>query len=226
MEEVLRCFDAFDATTRKEDQRDWVNVSRAMWEPIAVGRRFYLVPDWRSDAPPAGRFSLRINPGRAFGSGRHESTQLCLEALERHVRPCATVLDVGAGTGILSAAAMLLGAGLIAACDIDPEALAVARERLAGRFEAVHLFLGSAGAVRSESSDVIVANINAGGVIMLAAEFWRCLRPGGMLVASGFERHEAPDVCKALAHLRYGPVEETCKGEWTLLEAQKSNPRE
>src|ERR1700691_3381836 len=89
-------------SARREKQRDWVAMSRATWEPLPVGERFFLVPEWRSDAAPAGRFRIAVNPGMAFGTGMHETTQLCLEALEAYVRPGARVLDVGTGSGILA----------------------------------------------------------------------------------------------------------------------------
>jgi ribosomal protein L11 methyltransferase len=193
-----------------------------MWEPVAVGRRFFLLPDWRDDPPPAGRVPIKINPGLACGTGWHEATQLCLEALERHVRPGTAVLDVGAGAGILSVAAALLGAGCVAACDIDAEAVAVARRRLAAHSAGVHLFLGSAEAIRAESCDVVVANINAATVIELAGEFWRSLRPGGVLLVCGFEGWEFPAVNRAVAHLRPESLARMDKDEWTLIEAQKT----
>ena len=74
-------------SSRQEPQLDWVAMSRANWEPLRVGERFFLVPEWRDDPAPEGRFRIAVNPGMAFGTGRHETTQLCLEALETYVRP-------------------------------------------------------------------------------------------------------------------------------------------
>ena len=78
--------------------------------PMEVGEKFFLVPEWRDDAPPPGRFRITVNPRMAFGTGVHESTRLCLEAMEEFVRPGSDVLDVGTGSGILAKAADLLGA--------------------------------------------------------------------------------------------------------------------
>src|ERR1017187_1355683 len=107
---------------RQEEQRDWVAMSRANWEPLLVGERFFLVPEWRNDGAPAGCFPIMVNPGMALGTGMDATTQLCLEAREVFVRPGGTVLDVGTGSGILAEAATLLGAGRVVACDVDPEA--------------------------------------------------------------------------------------------------------
>src|ERR1039457_5047331 len=105
---------------RQEEQRDWVAMSRANWEPLLVGERFILVPEWRSDRAPEGRIRIVVNPGMAFGTGMHETTQLCLEALETYMSRGVRVLDVGTGSGILAHAAALLGAGGGWACDIGP----------------------------------------------------------------------------------------------------------
>ena len=92
----------FPSRVERHAPRDWVEYSRANWAPMPVGDRFYLVPDWLDDPAPPGRFRIEINPGLACGTGFHEATQLCLEALEEYLLPHMTVLDIGAGSGILS----------------------------------------------------------------------------------------------------------------------------
>ena len=98
------------ARMREEENRDWVEEARELLQPMEVGRRFFLVPEWRDDPAPPGRFRITVNPGLAFGTGVHETTRLCLEALEDLVKPGTAVLDVGTGSGILAEAARLLGA--------------------------------------------------------------------------------------------------------------------
>src|SRR5580658_2271909 len=107
------------ARLRMEEQRDWVQSARDLLQPMEVGARFFLVPEWRDDPTPPGRFRIVVNPGMAFGTGVHETTRLCLEALEEFVTAGARVLDVGTGSGILAEAAGLLGAGKVFACDTD-----------------------------------------------------------------------------------------------------------
>lgn len=195
------------ATSRTEEQRDWVEAARDLLQPMNVGARFFLVPEWRDDAAPPGRFRITINPGMAFGTGVHETTRLCLEALEDYLEPGMTVLDVGTGSGILAEAAALLGAGMVIACDVDPVAVQIARARC-GRS-----FAGSADAVHSGIADLAIANISPEAVIQLAPDLMRSLRPGGILLASGFEAHEVDTVQAALPQTR----EVRRKGTWALV---------
>ena len=123
----------------------------------------------------------------ACGTGRHPATRLCLRALEQVLRPGVHVLDVGTGSGILAEAARLLGAGKIGGCDIDAGSVQVASRR-AG----IHLFAGSADAVRSGWADVIVANLNSFAIEELAVEFRRVQATGGSLILSGFPEWDTP----------------------------------
>src|SRR5229473_7867445 len=142
---LLARFADYSPELRHEALTDWSQVSRDAWPSIEIGKRFFLVAPWSMDPTPAGRLRLEIYPGMACGTGRHPCTQLCLEAIERHVRPGDSVIDIGTGSGILSAAALLVGAGRVVACDIDPQAVRIASERA----DDPHLFIGSADAIRS-----------------------------------------------------------------------------
>jgi ribosomal protein L11 methyltransferase len=168
--------------------RDWVQVSQAQWSPLEVGARFYLVPAWSQAPAPPGRIRLVMNPGQICGTGWHPATQLCLRAMERHIAPGSSLLDLGTGSGILAVAAALLGASPVYACDIDPASVFAAR--------VPNLFLGSARSVRSESLDVVVANINAEALLALAPQIARIRKAASRLILSGF-RH--PDLERVAA---------------------------
>lgn len=191
------------ARHRVEEQRDWVQSSRDLLQPMEVGTRFFLVPEWRDDPAPDGRFRMIVNPGMAFGTGLHETTRLCLEALEEFVRPGISVLDVGTGSGILAQAARLLGAEKTYACDTDPIAVEIAQDG----------FVGSVNAIASASVDLVVANISPEAIVQLAPDLVRALRPGGVLLASGLERAEVEQVATALPPAR----EVRYKGNWALI---------
>jgi len=191
------------AVARVEDSRDWVQSARELLQPMEVGRRFFLVPEWRDDATPPGRFRITVNPGMAFGTGVHETTRLCLEALEEFRLPGLTVLDVGTGSGILAKAARMLAPGQVFACDVDPVAVEIAGEG----------FVGSVDAVASTSVDLVVANISPEAIVQLGPEFRRVLRGPGVLLASGFEVHEVDAVRGALGDV----AEVRHKGNWALI---------
>lgn len=205
--EILQLYPG--ARLRVEEQRDWVQFARDLLQPIEVGSRFYLVPAWRDDPAPAGRFRIAVNPGLAFGTGVHETTRLCMEALEDFVSPGMSVLDVGTGSGILAHAARLLGAGEVYACDIDNVAVEIAGQHGG----APHRFVGSADAVATGAADVVVANINPETILRLAPDLLRVRRAGGILLASGLERSDVALVRQALPPVR--EIRE--KGEWALL---------
>ena len=165
-----------------EPFQDW----RQSWQPIEVGERFFLVPDWRTDEPPPGRMKLIIHAAQASGSGYHAPTQLAIVALEQTLRPADVLLDLGTGSGILAEAARLLGATQLYACDIDPVAL---HETIRNETPA-RLFLGSVRALASQSVDVIAANLNAHSLVSLRKDLLRVLKPKGRLILSGFkQRH-------------------------------------
>lgn len=187
-QELMERFGRYRPEFEQTGAVDWEQVCRDAWPPLLVGERFYLVAPWSRDETPAGRLRLEIEPGMACGTGRHPATQLCLEALERHVREGDSVLDVGTGSGILAQAARLLGAGRVIGCDIDEEAIAFTRSRTG-----VPLFVGSVEAVRERSQDLIVANIDAATVEAVRPELERVRKSDSRLILSGFPEWDVPE---------------------------------
>ena len=181
----------FEGRVEYVEDVDWEQRSREAWPAFPVGERLFVAVDWDTISTPDGRHRLIIHPGMAFGSGDHPATRLCMEALEQHMLPGESVLDVGCGSGILLEAARLLGAGFAFGCDIDPEAVIIA-----ARQYHFPLFVGSARAVATRSASFVVANINAQTHFLLATDYGRITTR--LLAISGFGAGEAPDLVKAI----------------------------
>jgi ribosomal protein L11 methyltransferase len=196
----------FNPRWQEELAKDWSQAWRNSWQPLLVGERFFVTPAW-SDAPtPAGRIRLDMPSGVAFGTGQHATTRLCIQALERQLKPGESVLDLGTGSGILSRAAVILNAGRVIGCDIDSDAVAVA----ARYAEDAHMFVGSVRAIRSASIDLLVANINAETILALSGEIRRTSRRA---ILSGFLSSEA----KRIEHV-LGPASESSEQDgWCAL---------
>jgi ribosomal protein L11 methyltransferase len=158
------------------------------WDPILVGERFFVAPSWIHDQPPPGRYQLVVDAQSAFGSGRHESTQLMIKAMERVLVRGDIVLDVGCGSGILSAVAKALGGRTILACDTSFDAVRIAQQHNCG----MPFFVGSADSVCAAAADLILVNISAAVCDLLAPDLGRILKPDGLLLLAGFIREKVP----------------------------------
>ncbi len=169
------------------EDEDWATSWKAHFHPTRVGRRFLICPSWELTDPQPGGLRIVMDPGMAFGSGTHESTQLALEALEDTVHPGDTVIDVGCGSGILAIGAALLGAARVDALDIDPVAVDVARANLVlnGVGDVVRVTAGELADVHGAKADIVVANIVAPVVAGLMEAVWRRMAPSGVFIGSG-----------------------------------------
>ena len=166
------------------EDADWENNWKQFYKPMEIGERLLVVPEWEQ-AEGDGRVKLILNPGLTFGTGSHATTRLCLQALEKHIHGGEKVLDLGCGSGILSIAALLLGAKDAFACDIDDKCVGVAYENAALNGVGREHYTVRAGDVLSDKGlqkefggdyDVIVANIVADVIIALAPQVGRLLK--------------------------------------------------
>jgi ribosomal protein L11 methyltransferase len=172
-------------------EADWEREYRDIWQPFEVGEKLFLAPPWSDEPTPQGRLRLNLRPGTACGTGLHPATQLCLAALEHLVRSGDVVLDVGAGSGILLEAALLLGASRVVGCDIDADAVAVARTNVRDAL----VFAGSVRACAPACADVVLVNISGATAVALASEIVRVFRHS--LVLAGFRDNEIDRVTQA-----------------------------
>ncbi|MPZ24381.1 MAG: 50S ribosomal protein L11 methyltransferase [Dehalococcoidia bacterium] len=210
-------------------EEDWAGLWKRYFGVQRISSTLVIVPSWKDYQPKPGERVLELDPGLAFGTGQHPTTRLCLKAVERAVGPGSKVLDVGAGSGILSIAAVICGAESVLALDLDQQAVeATTRNarlnRVESRIEALAGTLGErwpAGRQREHGFDVVLANISARAIVGLAVEFAAHLADGGTLVASGFLEESVPDVRAALGTAGLRVVSVRRQGEWRLAEARK-----
>lgn len=182
------------------DEADWLNEWKKHFKPLKIGK-IVIVPEWEEYVPAGHETVVRLNPGGAFGTGQHESTELCVRALQAAVKPGDRVLDIGCGSGILSCVAAALGAERVLACDIDPAgAVSAARENAAlNGFGNIDVLAGDAlaelrGLLSGAGFDAAVANIVADVAIGLAPLVGAMMKPGGLFIASGIIDERASDV--------------------------------
>ncbi len=202
---------------------------QAHFDPIRIGRRLMVVPAWLDPPLEPEVIPIRIDPGLAFGTGTHPTTRLCLLALERHLEPGASVLDLGTGTGILSIAAAKLGAGPVLAVDIDPEAVRVARENVAanGLVEQIQVEQGSLSQVLAGQwgigpTPLVIVNI----LLNVIVDFFdhgltRAVAPGGLLILSGLLYSQTPEI---RAHLEWDGLQQLVQAEmedWVCIIARR-----
>ncbi|MCS6861978.1 MAG: 50S ribosomal protein L11 methyltransferase [Abditibacteriales bacterium] len=177
----------FRVTCQRIPEEDWVEGWKAQFQPLEIGERLLIQPTWVELPSGCRRVVVWIDPGMAFGTGQHATTQGCLEFLERIIRGGETVLDVGTGSGILAIAAAKLGAERVMALDIDPLCLEVARENVARNQVSDEVFLlqGSFADALRVRADVVVANLSTADVLDMLPQVPRVLKPSGTFIASG-----------------------------------------
>ena len=230
LEQYTRGLDAEYTVTPLTDN-DWAYSWQKYYKPLEVGRRLYVVPEWMRDEPvPEGRSPLYLNPGLTFGTGSHASTQLCLEGVEEHTLTGRPVLDLGCGSGILSIAALCLGASTAAAVDIDPKAVDVAYENAALNGIGRDRYTVRAGDILSDRAlaaqlacqryHLVLANIVADVIIPLSAQVPALLAEDGVFLCSGIIDTRAHEVEEALVRQGLTLTGRREKNGWVALEAR------
>ena len=212
-------------------ENNWEESWKDNYPPQQVGSRLIVLPYWLSDSDTEGRLPVILDPGLTFGTGAHPSTQMVLEAMEQTVRPGASCLDLGSGSGILSIAALRLGAKSAIGVDIDPKAEDIARQNAAYNGFAAPEFTALTGNVTADRSlmntlekghyDVVLVNIVADVIIGLAPVLPRFLSADSTLILSGILDSRLQDVLTALTQAGLTPEQVRSKEDWRCVCAKR-----
>lgn len=213
---------------RVVDEQDWAEAWKVNYHPVRLGRRILIRPLWVEVERQADDIVISLDPGMAFGTGTHPTTQLCLEALEDQVTPeIQTVLDLGCGSGILAIAAAKLGAQDIYAVDIDDLAVQITQENaeVNGVRSAIRAAKGSLEEVLAtgQEFDLIVVNILAKVIVPMCAQgLGRTVKPHGRAIFSGLILDQVAEVEQALIQTGLTPTHQRVQGDWVVIEAVRA----
>ena len=204
------------------EQEDWQNGWRKYYHPMEIGSRLAVVPSWQQY--DTDRVKLILDPGLAFGTGGHETTSLCLEALDEQVRGGERVLDIGTGSGILAIAALKLGAASAEGVDIDPVAVRTAGENAAlnGVQDKLTVLVGDLSDKASGTYDIITANIVANAILSLAPAVPGLMAEGATFIASGIIDSRKDEVIAGLEKAGLSVVEVKEKRGWECIVCKKA----
>ncbi len=212
------------AVTYPLAEQDWVRAARDQFAPIRITGALWIVPSW-CEAPDAGAVNIRLDPGLAFGTGSHPTTRLCLEWLAREIETGASVLDYGCGSGILAIAASMLGAGRVVGTDVDSQAIEASRANAATNNVAATFLPPEALADLDQGTfDIVVANILAKPLMLLAPVMAARVRVGGRIVLSGILSDQAFDVAAAYAPWFIIAVWTTGDDGWVAMVGTRHGP--
>ncbi len=208
-------------------EEDWANNWKQYFHPIKIGERLLVAPEWERAEDTDGRIVFTVNPGMTFGTGSHQTTQLCMEQLEKCVAEGDSVLDLGCGSGILSVISLMLGAQHATAVDIDPNAVKIAYENADRNSVSRDKYRVLAGDILSDAElsktlgdrkyDIVVANIVADVIIGLASLAREYIKPDGTFITSGIILDRENDVASALADAGFNISGVYRRGEWVSI---------
>lgn len=213
-----------EVTIKYAEDEDWAEAWKSFFKTTRVGKRMVIKPTWEKYTPAPKDIVIEIDPGMAFGTGSHATTRLCLEALEKYMKPRMTVVDFGTGSGILAIAAAKLRASLVIAFDSDELAVKATRANVTQNDveDVVEVHCTDNPHFVNTQVDMVVANIVAEIIMEFAGNIAMLLRQGGILIASGISAGKALDVEQALRNVGFDIKERLTEGEWVELTAIKA----
>ena len=204
-------------------EEDWANNWKQYFKPLTVGQKLLIKPSWESVPENETRRILEIDPASSFGTGQHNTTQLCLELIEKHLKEGDTLLDLGCGSGILSIAAVLLGASAVKAVDIDFNSVKIARENAEKNHISVDIYSAYCGNIIEDDNlvsqlgtgyNIVCANIVADVLIAMSGKFKGFLEKNGILIVSGIIDSRKDEVLDVISSLGFELIEVNEREDW------------
>ncbi|MBA1337154.1 MAG: Ribosomal protein L11 methyltransferase [Firmicutes bacterium] len=207
--------------TGEVEEDDWAESWKKYYKPIKIGQNIIIKPSWEMYVESQGDIVIDLDPGMAFGTGTHESTSLCIELLEKYVKPGHRVLDIGCGSGILAITAAKLGAGEVEAYDIQELAVRIAADNVKRNnvSDVVKVDRGNLFDRVAGDADIIVANIVADVIIKMSESVEKYLKPGGVFIVSGIIRERMDEVAEVLESKDMMIIEKLLLNGWGALAA-------
>ena len=202
-------------------EEDWANTWKQYYKPSKVGEKIVVKPIWEEYEQKEGELVVNLDPGMAFGTGTHETTRMCIQALEKYVKEESTVFDVGCGSGILAIAAAKLGAKLAVGVDLDPVAVESSIENVGyNNLNNIEILHGNLVEVIDGKADIVVANILAEIICILTDDVKRVMKDGGVFITSGIIHDGVDMVCEKLEATGFEVIEKNRDGEWNCIVAK------
>ncbi|WP_294381433.1 50S ribosomal protein L11 methyltransferase [uncultured Clostridium sp.] len=202
-------------------EEDWANTWKQYYKPSKIGEKIVVKPIWEEYEQKEGELVVNLDPGMAFGTGTHETTRMCIQALEKYVKEESTVFDVGCGSGILAIAAAKLGAKLAVGVDLDPVAVESSIENVGyNNLNNIEILHGNLVEVIDGKADIVVANILAEIICILTDDVKRVMKDGGVFITSGIIHDRVDMVCEKLEATGFEVIEKNRDGEWNCIVAK------
>ena len=210
-----------EVLVEKTHEEDWANNWKKYYKPSKVGEKIVVKPIWEDYEKKDDELVVELDPGMAFGTGDHETTRMCIQALEKYVENDSTVFDVGTGSGILAIAAATLGAKKAVGVDLDPVAVESAKENVSyNNLDNIEVLYGNLVEVIEGKADIVVANIIAEIICILIDDVKRVLKQGGMFITSGIIHERVKMVTDKLEESGFEVIKVNKDGEWNCIIAK------
>ena len=202
-------------------EEDWANNWKKYYKPIKIGEKIVIKPIWEEYEPTGEEMVVELDPGMAFGTGDHETTRMCVQALDKYVKADTTVFDIGTGSGILALVASKLGAKHVIGVDLDPVAVDSAKENISfNNVDNIEVLYGNLLDVVDGKADIVVANIIAEIICILVDDVKKALNKDGIFITSGIIHERRQMVIDKLEQEGFEVMEVNKDGEWNCIVAK------